>query len=80
MCGLVGFTLPRNGDNAVLEDMLSSISYRGPDQSNILIDKDFAVGHKRLIIFLRMGGCSRVMIHVKRNLLHIMESYMGIAY
>jgi asparagine synthase (glutamine-hydrolysing) len=56
MCGFVGFTFPKSNEITTLERMLSSISYRGPDQSNILIDDTLAVGHNRLVIVAPSGG------------------------
>jgi|APSaa5957512535_1039671.scaffolds.fasta_scaffold07092_3 asparagine synthase (glutamine-hydrolysing) len=76
MCGFVGFTRPKSDEGAVLDRMLSSISYRGPDQSNILIDETFAVGHKRLIIVNPNGGVQpRSNAHNKNILAYNGELY-----
>ena len=76
MCGFVGFTSPKSNEIMVLKKMLSSVSYRGPDQSNISIDDGLAVGHNRLIIVTPSGGMQpRINTHNKNILAYNGELY-----
>ncbi len=47
MCGIVGFN-DKNRD--ILNDMLKSITHRGPDDNGIYEDDNFSLGHVRLSI------------------------------
>jgi asparagine synthase (glutamine-hydrolysing) len=51
VCGIVGFSGPREADaNRVLGDMLTCISYRGPDDQGLWSSDDVALGHVRLSV------------------------------
>ena len=50
MCGICGFTGTEYDQNAVLEDMMTRIIHRGPDGGGSFIDKDIAMGFRRLAI------------------------------
>src|SRR5262245_1951710 len=60
VCGIVGFTRdparPSALDAAILRDMLSPISHRGPDQNGIHVEERIAFGHHRLAIIDLEGG------------------------
>ena len=49
MCGIAGL-ICRKPDRKTVEEMVNSISRRGPDDSGIYIDSDAALGFKRLSI------------------------------
>ena len=53
MCGFVGFADFKNdvsSKKSVLLNMNSVLSRRGPDEEGYYIDKNIALGHKRLIV------------------------------
>ena len=50
MCGIVGFTNPVSDPDNVLDRMMDRIKHRGPDAGGKYIDKDIALGHRRLSI------------------------------
>ncbi len=59
MCGIVGFVnykkeLP-NKKNTI-NSMTQSLSKRGPDEEGLYINKNVALGHKRLIVIDPEGG------------------------
>lgn len=59
MCGIVGFAdfkkeLPNK--DIILNNMLQSISKRGPDEEGAYLNKHIALGHKRLIVIDPEGG------------------------
>ena len=59
MCGIVGFAdfkkeLPNK--DIILNNMLQSISKRGPDEEGAYLNKHIALGHKRLIVIDSEGG------------------------
>ncbi len=56
MCGFVGFTNYIADDGAVLSQMMDSIVHRGPDSSGSYIDRDIALGFRRLSIIDLEGG------------------------
>ena len=56
MCGIVGFTNPQAGAEALLRRMMAPIRHRGPDADGVHIDDDLAVGHLRLTIVAPDGG------------------------
>jgi asparagine synthase (glutamine-hydrolysing) len=59
MCGICGFYDFRNhepADEWVLHDMLEVIRHRGPDDAGIHVDKELAVGMRRLSIIDLIGG------------------------
>lgn len=56
MCGFVGFTNELNDATPVLQKMMDSIIHRGPDSEGKYVDKDIALGFRRLsIIDLSQG-------------------------
>ena len=53
MCGFVVFTDFKNDVSSqknILLNMNSTLSKRGPDENGYYIDKNIALGHKRLIV------------------------------
>lgn len=56
MCGFVGYTSPAGDAEYVINNMLDSIQYRGPDQSGMHISNLIALGHARLSIVDPDGG------------------------
>ena len=56
MCGFVGFTNYIGDDGQVLTTMMDSIVHRGPDSSGSYIDRDIALGFRRLSIIDLEGG------------------------
>lgn len=59
MCGIVGFVnykkeIPNRRN--VLNNMLQSLSNRGPDEEGIYLNYNVAFGHKRLIVLDPKGG------------------------
>src|SRR6266550_1035993 len=59
MCGICGFyeyKTHRPAGQRVLSDMLQVIHHRGPDDSGVHIDKDLALGMRRLSIIDLGGG------------------------
>jgi asparagine synthase (glutamine-hydrolysing) len=60
MCGIAGFTLQQSGslrnDRKIVEAMLDTIAYRGPDQRGVELSDKIAFGHNRLTIIEPQGG------------------------
>ena len=56
MCGFVGFTNYIMDDGAVLEGMMNTIVHRGPDAAGMYVDRDIALGFRRLSIIDLEGG------------------------
>jgi asparagine synthase (glutamine-hydrolysing) len=59
MCGIAGFYNYDNGalaPEARLHAMLDSIVHRGPDDHGVLVDRDLAIGMRRLSIIDVAGG------------------------
>jgi asparagine synthase (glutamine-hydrolysing) len=59
MCGICGVYPYSSGEpvsGQVLEAMLSSIRHRGPDSEGTYIDRDVALGSRRLSIIDLPGG------------------------
>lgn len=59
MCGFVGFVnfkkdLPNK--KIVINNMLQTLSNRGPDEEGIYLNRNVALGHKRLIVIDPQGG------------------------
>ena len=53
MCGFVGFVDFKNdvsSNENILKNMNETLSKRGPDEDGYYIDKNVALGHKRLIV------------------------------
>jgi asparagine synthase (glutamine-hydrolysing) len=58
MCGIAGF-VNREGEAAnreIIERMTATLSHRGPDGSGIFVDRNVALGHRRLSIIDVGGG------------------------
>lgn len=59
MCGIVGFVNYKkdiSSERDIIKNMTSSLSNRGPDEEGIYINKNIALGHKRLIVIDPEGG------------------------
>ena len=56
MCGICGFTGEINNKSKIIENMTDLIIHRGPDSSGFFIDKDIAMGFRRLSIIDVEGG------------------------
>ena len=56
MCGFVGFTNYIEDDGLVLAQMMDAIIHRGPDASGHYIDRNIALGFRRLSIIDIEGG------------------------
>ena len=59
MCGIVGFTdFSRNisNDKDILEKMTEKLTHRGPDAQGFWMDKNAALGHRRLTVVDPEGG------------------------
>ena len=59
MCGFVGFANFKNDISSmknILLNMNSTLSKRGPDEDGYYINKNVALGHKRLIVIDPVGG------------------------
>ena len=59
MCGIVGFVNYKknlSNENNILKNMTSTLSNRGPDEEGFYINKNVALGHKRLIVIDPEGG------------------------
>ena len=59
MCGIVGFVnykkdISKSED--IIKNMTETLSRRGPDEDGIYIQKNVALGHKRLIVIDPKGG------------------------
>ncbi len=76
MCGIVGFTdFSRNisNDKDILEKMTEKLTHRGPDAQGFWMDKNAALGHRRLTVVdpeggkqpmeASRGGCSYVIVY-----------------
>lgn len=56
MCGFVGFTHPPEDAPSILQEMMDQILHRGPDSSGHYIDRNIALGFRRLSIIDLEGG------------------------
>ena len=59
MCGIVGFVNYKKeltNKKDVLNTMTQTLSNRGPDEEGFYINKNVALGHKRLIVIDPEGG------------------------
>lgn len=59
MCGIVGFvnyTKNTSYEKNILKNMTKALSNRGPDEEGFYINKNVALGHKRLIVIDPKGG------------------------
>ncbi len=50
MCGFIGYTGVCKDNEKVLRNMLGRIAHRGPDSEDVYIDRDVALGFRRLSI------------------------------
>lgn len=57
MCGICGFIGQTEDSKTVLKKMMDKIAHRGPDDEGMYLDKNAAIGHRRLsIIDLNHGA------------------------
>ena len=59
MCGIVGFVNYKKDvseSEDIIKNMTETLSRRGPDEDGIYIQKNIALGHKRLIVIDPKGG------------------------
>jgi len=56
MCGIAGFTAPRDDAAEIIAAMLARIAHRGPDGSGCHVGPGIAFGHVRLAIVDLAGG------------------------
>ena len=59
MCGIVGFVNYKKefqNKKDVLNNMVQTLSNRGPDEEGLYLNKNVALGHKRLIVIDPEGG------------------------
>lgn len=56
MCGFVGYINKKDNKEKTLKKMTMAISHRGPDDENLYIDENAAIGHRRLSIIDLEGG------------------------
>ena len=59
MCGIVGFVNYKKellSSREIINSMNQTLSNRGPDEEGIYLDKNVALGHKRLIVIDPEGG------------------------
>lgn len=57
MCGICGFIGQTEDSKTVLKNMMDKIAHRGPDDEGMYVDKNAAIGHRRLsIIDLNHGA------------------------
>ena len=50
MCGIIGFVSPKGEKGKIIKKMTDRLIHRGPDEEGFYIDKDIALGHRRLSI------------------------------
>ena len=50
MCGFVGFTNIISDNESILDKMMNRIIHRGPNSSGKFLNKDIAIGFRRLSI------------------------------
>ncbi|MBR5514017.1 MAG: asparagine synthase (glutamine-hydrolyzing) [Ruminococcus sp.] len=50
MCGITGFTNKTDNADGVISEMMDKIRHRGPDAEGKYVDRDIALGHRRLSI------------------------------
>lgn len=50
MCGIIGFTNPKQNAASTLEAMMDRIRHRGPDAGGKYLNDEIALGHRRLSI------------------------------
>ena len=59
MCGIVGYVNYKRDlshENIILKNMTKALSNRGPDEEGFFINRNVALGHKRLIVIDPKGG------------------------
>lgn len=59
MCGIVGFVNYKKDfthKKNIINNMLQTLSNRGPDEEGIYLNRNVALGHKRLIVIDPQGG------------------------
>jgi asparagine synthase (glutamine-hydrolysing) len=74
MCGITGwihFKQDLSNEKVVVEKMAETLSKRGPDETNVWVDRHVAFGHKRLIVVDPAGGRQPMSIHHNGHLFTI---------
>ena len=58
MCGIAGFTFKIKSESSsiILQKMIDTLEYRGPDDSNFFVTNNIALAHTRLSIIDLSGG------------------------
>lgn len=56
MCGIVGFIDKEKNKKKIIKNMADKIAHRGPDAEGFYVDKDVALGHRRLSIIDLSNG------------------------
>ncbi len=56
MCGIVGFVSDKPNKSEIIKNMTDKIIHRGPDKEGYYIDKNVALGHRRLAIIDKENG------------------------
>lgn len=79
MCGICGFINLDNSsaDPFVIRDMTNSLAHRGPDNQNIYIEENLAIGHTRLSILDLSQRSNQPMISENKRFI---LSYNGEVY
>lgn len=78
IAGLVNFKKDIRGDKSILEHMIKTLVYRGPDSEGIFISKNVLFGHRRLIVVDPEGGIqpmTKVFQNKKYTLIYNGELY-----
>ena len=58
MCGITGYI--GSGNRDILERMMSSLRYRGPDEAGFFIENEVGLGHRRLSIIDLSAGAQPI--------------------
>ena len=74
MCGINGIVSKDKNKEKLIRDMNDKIIHRGPDAEGIYVDKDVALGQRRLSIIDLAGGNQP--IYNKDKSVLIMEKYI----
>ncbi len=69
MCGIFGAVFKEANQNIDVRRALESISYRGPDSSNYISQKEFVFGHNRLAVLDLSKSASQPMQSVSGGLI-----------
>ncbi|MBN8192494.1 asparagine synthase (glutamine-hydrolyzing) [Bacillus sp. NTK074B] len=74
MCGITGwihYKQDMSKQKVVVEKMAETLSKRGPDETNVWVDRNVAFGHKRLIVVDPSGGRQPMSLYHNNNLFTI---------